>query len=64
MKKMFARQCVDVFLPASNYEKRVFLVSETLASFGLSDGIYPSGSLEIQVKNVIGSWTEFYQKQL
>ena len=64
MKKMFARQCVDLFLRASNYEKRVFLVSDTLASFRLSDGIYPSGSSEIQVKNGTGSWTEFCQKQL
>jgi N-acetylglucosamine-6-phosphate deacetylase len=41
----------QILITASNFEKGIFLVSDALAPIGLSDGIYPWDSREIEVKN-------------
>ncbi|HAX85196.1 MAG TPA: N-acetylglucosamine-6-phosphate deacetylase [Cyanobacteria bacterium UBA11370] len=42
---------IQILLRASGYEDGVFLVSDALAPLGLSDGIYPWDSRQIEVKN-------------
>jgi N-acetylglucosamine-6-phosphate deacetylase len=42
---------IQILITASNFEKGIFLVSDALAPIGLSDGIYPWDSREIEVKN-------------
>jgi N-acetylglucosamine-6-phosphate deacetylase len=42
---------VQILIAASNFDRGIFLVSDALAPIGLSDGIYPWDSREIEVKN-------------
>ncbi|MFB8788936.1 MAG: N-acetylglucosamine-6-phosphate deacetylase [Potamolinea sp.] len=42
---------IQLLLRAGCYEKGIFLVSDALAPIGLSDGVYPWDSRQIEVKN-------------
>jgi N-acetylglucosamine-6-phosphate deacetylase len=42
---------LNILLRASHYQQGLFLVSDALSPLGLSDGIYPWDSREIEVKN-------------
>jgi N-acetylglucosamine-6-phosphate deacetylase len=42
---------IQLLLRACCYEKGIFLVSDALAPIGLSDGVYPWDSRQIEVKN-------------
>lgn len=42
---------LDILLRASDYDQGLFLVSDALAPLGLSDGVYPWDTREIEVKH-------------
>jgi N-acetylglucosamine-6-phosphate deacetylase len=42
---------MQLVITASNFDRGIFLVSDALAPIGLSDGIYPWDSREIEVEN-------------
>jgi N-acetylglucosamine-6-phosphate deacetylase len=42
---------MDILLRSSHYAQGIFLVSDALAPLGLTDGIYPWDSRQIEVKN-------------